>query len=253
MKKLIYLVLVVTVLVFSSTAIYGADITTTSTSTISRNDFVTSYLEKMGKIVDLRTKTETARVENNTLTGQIRDTRNSNTTKTEAKNKVTQVKQIQQTNKSLLEQAKTYAAQRVEVRKQWSTVVRSKDTQAMANLKAEIDKLTSQIEDIRSQIKANIDKVAPLMSDLKTYKDNVKSNEDQAKKLLDQIKTIQEKITSEIIAKDKLWTDFGSQVRAKNYDQALITMDNIITAKQQVLDDINSKNTLLNELAALQK
>jgi soluble cytochrome b562 len=248
MKKITSLILAITFFISGNIAVYGVE---TNQST-DRSGFVDQYLNKMQTIVELRVETETARNENNTLVKEIKES-NNNASRTSIEQKVTQIKQINQTNKDLLAQAKTYGVQRTDLRKQWQNAIKERDTDKSATVKNQITELTGKIEEIRTTIKANRELIVPLTSEVKAYRDGNKALIEQVKPLLTQTKTIQTKIANEIIAKDKLWENFSTYVKEKNYDQAAIIMDSIISAKQTILVDIKSKNTNLNEILTLQK
>ena len=248
MKKTILLIVAIVFLISSNTAIYGVG---TDQST-DRSGFLDQYTIKMQTIQELRTQIETARNENNTIVKQIKELTND-ANRTVILNKVEQIKQMHQTNKDLLEQAKTIATQRTSLREQWQNAIKDRDTTKTATTKDQINGLTKKIEDLRTQITANKELISPLIDEIKAYRDANKTIIEQVKTLFVQTASVQKKIANEIIAKDKLWKDFSAYVKEKNYDQALVIMDSIISAKQTILTDIQSKNLILNQILTIKK
>ena len=248
MKKITSLIVAIIFLISSNVVIYGVE----TDQSADRSGFINEYSKKMQMIQELRTQTETARNENNTIVKQIKElTNDSNRVSIESK--VDQIKQIHNTNKGLLEQAKTIATQRVSLREQWQNAIKNRNTTKTTTTKDQITGLTTKIEDIRSQITTNKELINPLMEEVKTYRDANKAKIEQVKTLLVQTTVTQKKIANEIVAKDKLWQDFSNYVKEKNYDQALVIMDSIMSAKQTILADIQLKNLVLNQILTIQK
>jgi len=248
MKKITSLLVVIAFLISGNSAVYGVE----TNQSADRSAFVTEYLNKMQTIVELRVQTETARNENNAIVTEIKALMNSND-RASIQGKVDQIKQMHETNKNSLAKAKTFATQRVDLRKQWQNAIKDKDTTKSATVKDQITDLTKKVEDIRSEIKTNITTVSPLLAEVKAYRDANKLQIEQIKPLFVQTTAIQKKISNEIIAKDELWKDFSVYVKEKNYDQALIIINSIITAKQDILANIQSKNLILNQILTIQK
>ena len=215
----------ITFLISSSTSVYGVE----TDQSADRSGFLNEYTNKMQIIQELRTQTETARNENNTIVKQIKELTND-ANRTIIESKVEQIKQIHITNKDLLEQAKTIATQRTGLREQWQNAIKDRDTTKTAATKDQITGLTTKIEDVRKQITTNKELISPLIDEIKTYRDANKVKMEQVKTLFVQTITAQKKIANEIIAKNKLWQDFSTYVKEKNYDQALVILDSIISA-----------------------
>ncbi len=221
-------------------------------STMDRKSFIEEYLNKMDVILDLVKQTETARDKNNDLSKQIKNNFN-NEERTTVKSKVDEIRNVQQTNRDLVDQAKTYINNRNDARNNWQNAVKNRDTELANTYRNQIDDLTSKIKDVRSEIKTNKDKIDPLINDVRNYRNNNKTKIDNAAPLFEKITATQLQITNKINEKDRLWITFSDNIRAKSYDSALSVMDQIITLKKEILDDINSKNSVLNEILELQR
>lgn len=248
MKKIIFILLAVIFLTSSNIVVYGQE----TTQLIERSDFLNEYLVKMQTIVDLRVKTEAARKQNNEIVKQIKNLINDSN-RISVENKVGQIKAIHQESKDLLDQAKTYATQRTDIRKQWQNALKERDTEKATTNKDQITEITKKIEDIRIKIKSNNELIKPLINEVKIYRDANKEKIEQAKVLISKVTTMQNKIASERIVKNTLWQDFSNEVKGKKYAQALTVMDSIISEKQVILADIEEKNLTLNEILAMQK
>lgn len=248
MKRITSLILAIIFLVSSNAAIYGVE----TDQSADRSGFIDQYISKMQTIEELRTQTEAARDENNTIVKEIKLLTND-LNRTSIEGKIDQIKVIHQTNKDLLAQAKTYGSQRTVLREQWQNAIKNRNTEETTATKNKITEYTKKVEDIRTEIKKNQETISPVIVEVKAYRDANKAQIEQLKPLFVQTSTIQKKISNEIIAKDKLWQDFSTYVKEKNYDQALIIMDSIISAKQAILADIQAKNLILNEILTLQK
>lgn len=248
MKKIISLVLAIILLFSGNIIVYGQEINQST----ERSKFVNSYIDKMQTIVDLRMQTQAAISSNNEIVKQIRALiKDSNRVSVE--NKVDQIKVIHQTSKDLLNQAKIYATQRTDLRNQWQDALRDRDTAKATANKNQINELTKKIEDIRIKIKENNALIKPLIEEVKAYREANKAKIEQIKALISKTATIQDKIASEKLSKDKLWQDFSTYVKEKNYAQAIIVIDSIISEKQSILADIQSKNAILNDILNTQK
>lgn len=250
MKKIISLVLVVLLVGLFPVAASAAD---TSTATLTpeqkaaRQAFLQDYYDKMTKLTDLRAQTYAARQENANLENQIKE-KLKGLYGTLNADQVNQIKTTVQQDKDLVAQARTLNQNRKNLVAQFRAAVKNRDTSTAANLKNQILDLTKQIEDIRAKVTANRTTIEPLKSQIKTARDNIKALRDKIKSLQDQNRQLVQKINSEEKAKQELWTTYRSQIQSKDYAAADKTLDQILTAKANILTDIKARTEILNQI-----
>lgn len=255
MKKIISIVLVILLIALFPIAAFAEDTKTSLTpgQKAARQAFLQDYYDKMAKLTELRAQTYKARQENKTLEEEIKE-KLKGLYGTLNKEQVDQVKTIVQQNKDLETQAKALNQNRKSLVSQFKTAVKDRDTGKAADLKSQILDLTKQIEDLRAKVAANRTTIEPLKSQIKTSKDEIKALKDKVKSLQDQNKQLIQKINQEEKAKQELWTTYRSQIQSKDYTAAGKTLDQILTAKANILTDINTRTDVLKQiLAAISK
>lgn len=233
-----------------SSSVFAEENTTanlTEAQKAARQKFISVYMDKMNQIVDLRVQTKAAQDKNNELSTQIKD-KLKNQSSSVAKDKVEKLKKLHEENKQLETQARDLNKQRNELQKQYKEAVKKRDKAAMEKLQAQINDITSKIEALRQQIKANIELNKSIAQELKTYKEGRKDLNSKLKPLLDQAKELHKKIASEEQAKNKLWETYKANIKAKDYEAAANTLDQIIAAKKQILSDIQARTTILTNI-----
>lgn len=249
MKKIISLVLVVLLIGLFPVAAFADTkaASLTPEQKEARQSFLQGYYDKMVKLSDLRAQTYAARQENANLEDQIKE-KIKGLYGTLNADQVDQAKTIAQQNKDLVSQAKTLNQNRKDLVTQFRAAVKNRDTNTASNLKNQILDLTKQIEDIRAKVTANRATIEPLKSQIKTARNNIKALRDKIKSLQDQNRQLIQKINQEEKAKQELWTTYRSDIQSKDYAAAGKTLDQILTAKANILTDIKARTAILNQI-----
>lgn len=249
MKKILSIILTLLLISLFPISTFAEDAKTTLTPVqqAARQEFLKGYYDKMTKLTSLRAQTVSARQENNNLENQIKE-KLKGLYGTLNKAQVDQIKALVQQNKDVVTQARALNEKRKPLVQQFKTAVKSRDTSTAANLKNQILDLTQQIKDLKSKIAENRKSIEPLKSQIKTARDNIKALRDKIKSLQDQNKQLIQKINQEEKAKQDLWVTYHSQIQIKDYEAAGKTLDQILTAKADILTDIKARTEILKQI-----
>lgn len=249
MKKIVSLILTVLLIGLFPITAFAEDTKTTLTpeQQAARQAFLKDYYSKMATLTDLRAQTAAARQENTKLENQIKE-KLKGLYGTLNKDQVNQIKTTLQQDKDLEAQARALNEKRKPLVEQFKTAVKNRDTSAAASLKDQILDLTKQIEDLRSKITSDRATMNPLKQQLKAARDKIQAIHDKIKSLQDQNKQIIRKINQEEKAKQGLWATYHSQIQARDYAAAGKTLDQILTAKANILTDIKARAEILKQI-----
>jgi Zn-dependent M32 family carboxypeptidase len=105
-------------------------------------------------------------------------------------------------------------------------------------LLTQINTLTQKLATDRAAVKS----LASQSSNNKTQQTQ------QLQPLTQQVSTLASKIKQEEISKNKLWTTYAAEMKSNDFTDAGTTLQSIITAKTQIIQDINSRGAALNQL-----
>lgn len=252
MKKIISGILTFAVTLSLSTNVFAAGTATlTPDQKAARNTFMSTYYTQWQTLVDLRVQTNQAYAANKAISTNISAAVKG--TSSLDKDTLAKIKDTVQKNKDLAAQAKTLNAQRKDLVTKWHAAVKAKDTAAMSSLSDQIKSINDQIAALRAQIKSNSDAVKPLRDQIKAYRDAAAKTKTSLDPLKQAEKTQHDKIVSEEKAKNALWTTYNTDIKNKDYADAGTTFQSIIDAKKQILQDIQSNTTNLNNILAAVK
>jgi uncharacterized protein YoxC len=109
--------------------------------------------------------------------------------------------------------------------------------------------IQQQYQTLLTQINTLTQKIATDRATVNSLEAQLLNNKaQQVQPLIQQAKSLAAKIKQEEIAKNQLWTSYNAQMKANDFTSAGKTLQSIITAKTQILQDINSRGTVLNQL-----
>lgn len=258
MKKTIISILTASLIMGTSTMAFAAENPTTSgensSTTVTQTTNQTSaakqfkdtvYKEKMATIVDLRTQTKNALDANKAILDKIKSSLKALNPSSDLKG---QVKSGQEKVKNDASQAKTLNQQRSDLRSKLQAAKEAKDTATINSIKAQIKDLDSQITAIKNQSQTDKSAVQPLTTQLKASNDARKQKLQQLQPLIQQNKDLHQKIAQEEADKNKLWESYKAQVKAKDFTSAGNTLQSIIDAKTQIINDIKAKGDVMNQI-----
>lgn len=258
MKKTIISVLTASLILGTSTIALAADNTSASSinnstsvaqtagqTSAKKQFYSTVYKDKMAAITDLRTQTKNALASNKAISDKIKSAMKSMSTSSDLQTQVKAGKEKLQNDSA---QLKTLVQQRNTLHSQLETAKKAKDTSTINSLQAQIKSLSSQIETAKQQYQTDKSAVQPLTTQLKTANNARKQRLQQLQPLIQQNKDLHQKIAQEEAAKNKLWESYKAQVKAGDFTSAGNTLQSIIDAKTQILNDIKTKGDTLNQL-----
>jgi hypothetical protein len=198
------------------------------------------YMPDMTSIVNLRVQTTNAIAANNAISTKIQTTLKS----LNANNSV-KITTAQQTVSSDETQLKSLTQQANLLKSQFSSSIKSQNTSSMSTIQQQYQALLTQINTLTQKLatdKATVNSLEAQTSNIKTQQTQ------QVQPLIQQAKSLTAKIKQEEIAKNQLWVSYGTQMKANDFTSAGKTLQSIITAKTQILQDINSRGTVLNQV-----
>jgi flagellar biosynthesis chaperone FliJ len=195
------------------------------------------YMPDMTSIVNLRVQTANAIAANNSISTKIQTTLKLLNTNNTAK-----IKTAQQTVSNDETQLKSLTQQANSLKSQFSSSIKSQNTSSMSTIQQQYQTLLTQINTLTQKIATDRATVNSLEAQL------LNNKAQQVQPLIQQAKSLAAKIKQEEIAKNQLWTSYNAQMKANDFTSAGKTLQSIITAKTQILQDINSRGTVLNQL-----
>lgn len=120
----------------------------------------------------------------------------------------------------------------------------------MSTIQKQYQALLTQINTLTQKLAADRSTV----NALSTQASNNKIQQtQQLQPLTQQVNNLASKIKQEKIAKNKLWTTYATEMKANDFTDAGTTLQSIITSKTQIIQDINSRGTALNQLLTTAK
>lgn len=223
-----------------------SDITTTSI-TFERQNFIDAYIAKKEILEDLRTQTKTARDDNNNLVAQIKELIKSKE-QTAIQTKITEVNALRESIKGTIAEAKTYVAERQNLRLKIIESLEKGNALKVTELNEQKNEVISKLNTYKSTLETNRSKINALLEELKTYREENKIKNQEIRALFSQTKTIHDEIIEENNLKNLKWEEFRASIGDKNYGKAIEAFDAIIASKTKILEDLKAKNVLLKEI-----
>lgn len=200
------------------------------------------YIPDMTSIVNLRVQTATAVATNNATSANIKIALKALKLKN---NLSAQIKTAQQTVSDTEAQLKSISQQSKSLKSQLLIAIKTKNIDNMIAIQKQYQDLLTQINTLTQNLAT--DKAA--LKSLQSQVSNTKTQLPQeVQSLLDQSKSLAVKIKQEEQAKNQLWKNYNSEIKANDFTSAGNTLQSIISAKTQILQDINSRGEVLNQL-----
>lgn len=261
MKKIISVLVAISLITGTSTAVFADPSATGATASTlgitqsknltpaqqqARDAFLKVYYDLMNQLVALRQQTQSAVEANNSTLKQIKDKLKAKTSI--SSDTLSKLKELAKQRKDLNSQAKNLHQQRVSLKSQYKDAVKAKDLEKMKSIEQQILDLNKKISDLKAQDDAIKAQIAPLKEQLKSLRDANKQLKSSVKTQLQQAKTIQETIKTQEQEKAKLWNTFRENIKDKDYTAAEATLKAIIDKKSAILDNIKQRGTILNQI-----
>jgi len=260
MKKLISMLITLSLIGGSSTVTFAAGNSTTTTSNAAstqaanltpqqqqaRDAFLKVYFDDMNQLVALRQQTQTAVDANNGVAKQIKDKLKAKITI--SSDTITQLKDLVSQRKILIDQAKQFQTQRISLRSQYEDAITAKDITKMKSIEQQILALNNSVSDVKAKDAGIKAQITPMQSQLKTMRDTNNQLKADVNTALSQAKAIEATIKTQEQEKAQLWSTYKENMKSKDYSAAETTFKAIIDKKSSILDNIKQRGTILNQI-----
>jgi len=148
---------------------------------------------------------------------------------------VDKIKQVNATDKDIrTNQIEPLVAQIKTLRSQLETTT---DKDQKAQIRDQIKQLVAQVKPLWDQIKANRQSIQDDINTVKAQRQAAQQAFSAAKPLWENQKTMWAQVKTLDQQKQGLWTTYNGQVKAKDYVDALTTLNQIIGLKQQIITE----------------